>query len=101
MALALNTMMRGCEIKGLRWRSVDLIDRSVTVRRSSTKSDMGHRLIPPNVYAWNRAKLVGGTEPDHFVFPACEKGNIEPTRPMKSWRSGMAKVDADHRLSRV
>ena len=29
----------------------------------------------------------GGTEPDHHVFPACEHGKIDPTRPQKSWRS--------------
>jgi len=37
--LALNTTMRGCEIKGLRWRDVDLIDRTLTVVRVTTKTD--------------------------------------------------------------
>jgi integrase len=99
MALAVNTTMRGCEIKGLRWRSVDLLDRSVTVGRASTKTDKGHRLIPLNLHAWkamvelwDRAKLVAGTQPDHFVFPACENGNIDPTRQMKSWRSAWRKL---------
>src|ERR1700741_4033614 len=26
-------------------------------------------------------------EPSHFLFPACETANIDPIRPMKSWRS--------------
>jgi integrase len=34
--LALNTTMRGCEIKQLRWRDIDLIERTLTVRRSKT-----------------------------------------------------------------
>jgi integrase len=99
MVLALNTTMRGCEIKGLRWRSVDFMDRNVTVRRASTKTDKGQRLIPLNVHAWNailelwdRAKLVGEAEPNHFVFPACENGNVDPNRPMKSWRSAWRKL---------
>ena len=36
---------------------------------------------------YHRAQQVGGTEPDHYVFPACENGKIDPTRPQKSWRS--------------
>ncbi len=34
--LALNTTMRGCDLKGLRWRDVSLINRTLTVRRSKT-----------------------------------------------------------------
>jgi integrase len=42
--LALNTTMRGCELKNLQWRDVDLVDRTLTVRRS--KTDAGERVIP-------------------------------------------------------
>jgi len=99
MILALNTTMRSCEIKGLRWRDVNFMDRALTVRRASTKTDAGERVIPLNANAWiairelwDRAKGSGGSEADHFVFPACENGNIEPTRPMKSWRSAWRKL---------
>src|SRR4029077_267521 len=34
--LALNTTMRGCELKQLRWRDVDLLDQMLRVRRSKT-----------------------------------------------------------------
>ena len=44
--LALNTTMRGCELKGLRWRDVNLLDRMLTVRRSKTEA--GERVIPLN-----------------------------------------------------
>jgi integrase len=71
----------------------------VIVRRTSTKTDKGQRVIPLNVHAWNailelwdRAKLVGSAEPVHFVFPACENGNVDPSRPMKSWRSAWRKL---------
>ena len=36
--LALNTTMRAGEIRGLRWQAVDLIERTVMVRRSTTCS---------------------------------------------------------------
>lgn len=50
--LALNTTMRACEIRGLHWRDVDLLERTLTVRRSTTKTDAGERLIPLNTGAW-------------------------------------------------
>ncbi len=90
--LALNTTMRGCELKGLRWRDVNLLDHMLTVRRS--KTDAGERVIPLNADAlaailelYRRVQPLGGTEADHYVFPACENGKIDPTRPQKSWRS--------------
>lgn len=46
--LALNTTMRKCEIRGLQWRRVNLIDRTLTVWRESTKTDAGERVIPLN-----------------------------------------------------
>jgi integrase len=48
--LALNTTMRGCEIKQLRWRDIDLIDHSLVIRRSKTRA--GERLIPLNANAY-------------------------------------------------
>lgn len=50
--LALNTTMRGCELKGLRWRRVDFMEPTITVRRTTTKTDAGERLIPLNPDAW-------------------------------------------------
>lgn len=92
MTLALNTTMRACEVKGLQWRDVDFLERTIIVRQS--KTDAGRRVIPLNNAAWDaiaelyhRAQNVAGTESDHYVFPACENGNIEPSIPQKSWRS--------------
>ncbi len=94
MTLALNTTMRGCELKGLRWRDIDLMDRTLTVRRSTTKSDAGVRIIPlnPDAWAailelWERAKAVAGTDQEHYLLPSCQNGMIDPMRPIKSWRS--------------
>ena len=53
--LALNTTLRGCELKGLRWRDVNLIDRVLTVRRSKTEAgERVVRLTPMQwLYFWN------------------------------------------------
>ena len=95
--LALCTTMRGVEIKNLHWRDVDFLRRSFTVRRS--KTDAGLRSIPMNGDAyeavlelWERAKAFEGTRPEHFLFPACEHGHIDPERSQKSWRTAWRKL---------
>jgi integrase len=89
---ALNTTMRACEIKALTWYDVDFLEGTVTIRRSKTEA--GRRVIPLNEDGLNamrelyrRASAIGGTHPDHYVFPACENGCFDPTTPQKSWRS--------------
>jgi integrase len=44
--LALNTTMRACEIKAVRWYDVDFLAGTVTIRRSKTQA--GQRIIPLN-----------------------------------------------------
>jgi len=90
--LALNTTMRGCEIKQLRWRDVDFIERILAIRKSKTET--GERVIPINIDAWNavlslyrRAQQLGSAQPEHYVFPACEVSHFDPTRPQTSWRT--------------
>jgi integrase len=91
--------MRGCEIRGLRWRDIDLIDRALTVRRVTTKTDAGERAIPLNASAltaivelYRRAQTFGGTEADHYVFPACENGRIDPTHAQTTWRTAWRRL---------
>ncbi len=95
--LALNTTMRGCEIKELRWRDVDMFGHTLEVKKSKTEA--GERVIPLNADAWEvilalyrRSQALGGFEPSHFLFPACENENIDPTRPMKSWRTAWRRL---------
>ena len=95
--LAVNTTMRAGEIRGLQWRNVDLIERTLTVQRATTKTDAGERIIPLNQGAWTavlelreRAKLLFGLEPqpDWYVFPHAEGlHNPDPTKPMTGWRT--------------
>ncbi len=48
--LALNTTMRAGELRGLQWRDVDLMEHTLTVRRSKTEA--GERVLPLNAEAW-------------------------------------------------
>ena len=92
MVLALNTTMRGCEIKALRWYDVDFLASTATIRKSKTEA--GQRVIPLNEDAlsamrelYSRASAIQAKQPDHYVFPACENGRFNPTTAQKSWRS--------------
>ena len=93
--LALNTTMRGCELKGLRWRDIDFMERTLTIRRSKTAA--GERVIPLNADAWatiiqlrDRSRRLFGDnlELDWHLFPHAEGySKPDPTKPMSGWRS--------------
>jgi integrase len=75
--LAVNTGMRGGEIKRLRLGNVDLEQRRITVTRKGTKSNAGARLVELNTFAfaavarlYQRAELLGASSPDHYLLPA-------------------------------
>ena len=95
--LALNTTARSAELKALRWRDVDLIERTLVIRKSKTEA--GERVVPLNAAAYQavlklreRAMLISGNEPQHFVFFACEHENFDPTKPQKSWRTAWRRL---------
>jgi integrase len=108
--VAANTTARACEIKGLRVGSVNLLDRTMTIRRQNTKTDAGCRVIPLNETAtWALARLMdkaaklGATEPEHYLLPAapfrCTKQgkkvagmDYDPTQSRKSWRTAWRKL---------
>jgi integrase len=88
--VAANTSMRPVEVKHLRRRDVELQKRLVDVRRS--KNETSHRVIPLNASALQamrrmveRADLLGHSEPDHYLWPACQWGQYDPTQPMTKW----------------
>jgi len=95
--LALNTTMRGCELKNLLWRDVNLLDGTLTIRQSKTEA--GERVIPLNAEAMQaiqellkRAKTLKGAKLDNYVFPACENSKIDPTRPQTTWRTAWRRL---------
>jgi integrase len=88
--VAANTSMRPVEVKHIRRCDVDLVKRLVHVRRS--KNETSHRVIPLNASAieavarmLERADLLGHTEPEHYLWPACQWGQYDPTKPMLKW----------------
>jgi integrase len=104
--LALNTTMRGCELKGLRWADINLFEHTLTIHKSKTTA--GERRIPLTVGALQavlnlrrRAGEHAPLEPSHFVFASFQTKftfhgkrvvqvtirNFDPTRPVGSWRS--------------
>jgi integrase len=90
--LAVSTTCRGVELKNLRWRDLDLFERTIAIRRSKTKA--GHRTIPLNGDAIGalaqlrrRAEGLALADANHFVFPACERNRFDPTKPQKTWRT--------------
>ncbi len=98
--LALNSTMRGCELKQLRWRDVDLMERTLTIQRSKTVA--GERIIPLNFDAYSavlrlreRSKKLFGDSllPDWHLFPHAEGASKpDPTKPMSGWRSAWRKL---------
>jgi hypothetical protein len=88
--VAANTSMRPVELKHLRRCDVDLVKRLLHVRRS--KNETSHRVIPLNASAFEatgrmfeRADLLGHTEPEHYLWPACQWGRYDATKPMLKW----------------
>jgi integrase len=76
---------------------VSLLERAVTVGQSKTEA--GERVIPLNSDAmaaiyelFKRAEVINGAELNHYVFPACENGNVDPTKPQKTWRTAWRKL---------
>jgi site-specific recombinase XerD len=88
--LAANTSMRGVEIKNLRRRDVDLEKALLHIRRS--KNETSHRLLPLNAPAKTavermlaRADALGHTDPTHYLWPANQWHQFDPTQPAKKW----------------
>jgi len=97
--LALHTGMRKCEIRGLRWSDVDWLERELRVRRDSTKTDAGERVIQLNADAIltlrelrDKGLAWFGSEPrsEWYVFPGHDvNGKPTPLLPLADdgWRS--------------
>ena len=95
--LARNTTMRSAEIRNLQWSNIDLINKTLTVRRAGTKTNSSVRILPLNTSAHavilelrEIAKLLadGQVSPDWYIF-AFRQGltQTDPTRPITSWRT--------------
>lgn len=89
------TGLRSGEALSLRWRQIDLFDRTMTVGRAKTSSGTG-RVISVNddlaaLLAAYRAWFVerfGEPRPEHCVFPFGSPQPTEPARPVTDISSG-------------
>jgi len=109
--LALNTTMRGCELKGLRWFDIDLLNDTLAIRKSKTAA--GVRIIPLTRQASDvlvelraRAELFGPVASDHYVFASFKPVGrfdgqeivehrmlqFDPSKPIHSWKKAWAKL---------
>ncbi len=101
VTLALNTGMRHDELRLLRWRQVDLVNRAITVGKSKTDHGTG-RAVPLNqralaaIEGW--ARQFPDRKPAHFVFPSEKIGisgdneipiayDTDPTKAIRSWKT--------------
>jgi len=97
--IALLTGLRFGEIRSLRWRQIDLEQRTLTVGRAKTEAGTG-RVVPMSheletvlsEYAAKYTKQFGSLKPEWFVFPACDHTHLNnPERPVTgiktAWRS--------------
>ncbi len=112
VTLALNTALRKNEIRTLRWRQVDLLARTLTVGRTKTEGGSG-RIIPLNSLAYAAvlrwARRFPEAKPCDYVFPTCENARfdslkpdtsrVDPSRPIKSWRTAWRRALKDAGLS--
>jgi integrase len=93
--LLMLTGLRSGEALGLRWRQVNLFDRTITVGRAKTSSGTG-RVIPINddlakLLASHRAWFVlrfGEPQPEHSVFPFGSPQPTDPEKPVTDISSG-------------
>ena len=87
--LAVNTGMRGAEIKKLRLRHVDLEIRRLAIE--DAKTEAGNRIVELNQSAfsavtklWVRAQQLGASELNHYLLPADLSRHTKTTDPLKS-----------------
>lgn len=102
--LSLHTGLRNGELRLLRWRQIDLLERTVTVGKSKTVGGEG-RLVPLSQTATQCLKewrsQFPEAQPAHFVFPSERYGldgedgyqngkvapyDVRPTVPIGSWK---------------
>jgi integrase len=83
----------------VRFKDVNLERRIWSIPKSKTKG--GVREIPLNAEArtafahmMQAGEMLGGGDPEHFIFCACENKQFDFTRPQKSLRTAWRKLTA-------
>jgi len=109
--IALNTTMRGCELRARRWEDLNPSERTLTIHKGKTRAS--ERVIPLNEEAYDailrlyeRAQMFGPVEPSHYIFATFKPvgrfdgkelvemraSHYDPTRPIGSWKKAWRKL---------
>lgn len=100
LVLDLNCGLRDKELRQLRWRQIDLIEKkALTVGKSKTDAGTG-RVIPLNdtvltallAHAAWYTRRFGECNPEWFVFAAGKGQPNDPTRPVSTLKTAWTKV---------
>jgi integrase len=100
LVVDLNCGLRDKELRELRWRQIDLVDKKqLTVGKSKTDAGTG-RVIPLNdtvmialeAHAAWYVRRFGECKPNWYVFPAGKGQPKDPTRPVTTLRTAWTKV---------
>ena len=104
--LTFNTTCRGCELKGIQWRDVDLDESH---RHNPPKQDSGRTSSDSVKFAMRCESLCfsiaerkkwASPRPDHYLFFACERGNIDACRAAKKLAHSLEKSHQSGRPTR-
>jgi integrase len=100
LVVALNCGLRDRELRELRWRQIDLLDKkTLIVGKAKTEAGTG-RLVPLNAdvvealhahAAWYTHRF-GTCKPEWYVFPAGKGQPNDPTRPVSTLKTAWTKV---------
>lgn len=93
--LGLNTGLRHSEVRKRRWQDIDLAKSVLIVGKTKSKAGSG-RPIPLTPAAHAVLDMWASRFPNRkltdFVFPTCENGRIDVTRPVTHWRTAWRKA---------
>ncbi len=106
LMLALNTGMRGAEVKNLTWGQIDFTKGYLTVGRSKTEAGEG-RTIPLNsalqaslveYVAWYKERF-GEVRPEWYVFPFGKPRPSDPTKPVTTLKTAWQNLRTNANVS--
>jgi len=112
MTISLNSTAGPKETFTLRLKDLDLQRKQIFVQPEGAKNVHRSRIVPLNAesldaakLALERAKLLGSTEPDHYLFPFRKRGGnlyfseYDPTKHQTTFKTAWNKLRAQARVA--
>ena len=99
--------MRACEIKALQWKHISWEQKKLAIRRSKTPAgwrdpSLNDTCLEALRELHGRALALGFANPEHFLFLWHGRNKkLDPTRPMKGWRTAWRSLRKAARLEHV